>query len=53
MTIKYTYDNEGDSLSITFSPGEKGIGIELNDYIPPLAEPVPVTTIQRPTSLTP
>jgi uncharacterized protein YuzE len=121
MAIKYTYDEEGDILSITFAPGEKGMGIELNDnillrinpsegkalgltlldfsvlaqvtelgprsfpltgladlseelrdlviriitsspvdqflkvslYTPPLAEPIPLTTIQRPTAPVP
>jgi hypothetical protein len=27
------YDEIGDTLTVTFSPGEKAIGIELNDHI--------------------
>jgi len=30
---KYSYDEEGDILYITFYPGEKGTGVELNDQI--------------------
>ncbi len=29
----YTYDQDGDILYISFSPGKKGTGIELNDHI--------------------
>jgi len=30
---KYSYDEEGDILYVLFYPGEKGIGIELNEQI--------------------
>jgi len=30
---KYCYDEEGDILYITFYPGEKGTGVELNEQI--------------------
>ena len=29
----YTYDEEGDILYVSFYPGEKGTGVELNDHI--------------------
>ena len=29
----YTYDEDGDILYISFAPGEKGTGVELNDHI--------------------
>ena len=29
----YTYDEEGDILYISFHPGEKGTGVELNENI--------------------
>jgi len=31
--IIWTYDEDGDILYISFAPGEKGTGIELNDHI--------------------
>jgi len=32
-TPLYTYDEEGDILYISFYPGKKGTGVELNDHI--------------------
>jgi len=31
--IAYNYDEEGDTLYVSFSPGEMGTGVELNDHI--------------------
>ncbi len=31
--IVYNYDEEGDILYVSFSPGEMGTGVELNDHI--------------------
>ena len=33
ITPSYSYDEEGDILYVSFYPGEKGIGVELNGNI--------------------
>ena len=33
QNVTYTYDEIGDTLSISFAPGERATGIELTDHI--------------------
>jgi len=35
ISASYFYDEKGDILYVSFCPGEKGTGVELNDNILP------------------